>query len=393
MVRAPSADGTSLGPNAHLIGVAGSRNRLMTPCLVLDLPALDRNIARMAALCRDAGVALRPHAKTHKSVEIARRQIAAGAVGICTATLGEAEVLVAGGIGDVLITSVIVGAAKHERLMRLLKTGANVTIVVDDINIAKSLADAASRHGVRILIYMDVDMGRHRSGVWELDAAVALADFLHRHAAFAFKGLQGYAGHLAHELDLSARIEGIDAAGARLRAIKSALTSRGIPIEQISGASTGSALIDIERRTYTELQCGSYVCMDVEYDAVPLDRSATRLFEPALFVRTTVISKIVPGQATIDAGHKHFAGTAAPRIARGLADTRANAQVDAEVRPNSDEHGFITLAADDDKIRIGDAVECIPPHCDPTINLYDHFHVVDGDDLVAIWPVDARGAF
>ena len=134
--------------------------------------------------------------------------------------------------------------------------------------------------------------------------------------------------------------------------------------------------------------------MDVEYDAVPLDRAATRLFEPALFVRTTVISKIVPGQATIDAGHKHFAGTAAPRIARGLAaHARANAQVDAEVRPNSDEHGFITLVADDDKIRIGDAVECIPPHCDPTINLYDHFHVVQGDDLVAIWPVDARGAF
>jgi D-serine deaminase-like pyridoxal phosphate-dependent protein len=386
MVRASAADAISLGPNAPLIGVTGSRNRLMTPCLVLDLPALDRNIARMAALCRDAGVALRPHAKTHKSVEIARRQIAAGAVGISAATLGEAEVLVVGGIGDILITSVIVGEAKHERLMCLLRTGANVTIVADDMNVAKSLADAASRHGIRIPIYMDVDMGRHRSGVLEIDEAVELAGFLHGHAAFAFKGLQGYAGHLAHVPDLSARIEGVDAAGSRLRAIRSALTSRGIPVEQMSGASTGSALIDIERRTYTELQCGSYVCMDVEYDAVPLDRAATRLFEPALFVRATVISKIIPGQATIDAGHKHFAGTAAPRIARGLA---ANAQA----RPNSDEHGFITLAAEDDGIRIGDAIECIPPHCDPTINLYDHYHVVEGDDLVAIWPVDARGAF
>jgi D-serine deaminase-like pyridoxal phosphate-dependent protein len=274
--------------------------------------------------------------------------------------------------------------------MRLLKSGASVTIVADDMNVAKSLAEAASRHGVRIPIYMDVDMGRHRSGVLELDAAVALAGFLHGHATFVFRGLQGYAGHLAHEADLAARTEGVDAAGSRLRAIRSALTSHGIPVEQMSGASTGSALIDIERRTYTELQCGSYVCMDVEYDVVPLDRAATRLFEPALFVRTTVISKIVPGQATIDAGHKHFAGTAAPRIARGLA---AEAQADAQVRPNSDEHGFITLAAEDDGIRIGDAIECMPPHCDPTVNLYDHYHVVDGDDLVAIWPVDARGAF
>ena len=283
MVRAPSADAISLGPNGSLIGVAGSRNRLMTPCLVLDLPALDRNIARMAALCRDAGVALRPHAKTHKSVQIARRQIAAGAVGISAATLGEAEVLVGGGIGDVLITSVIVGEAKHERLMRLLKTGAGVTIVADDMNVAKSLAEAASRHGVRIPIYMDVDMGRHRSGVLELDAAVALAGFLHGHAASRSRACRAMPDILHRPT--SARTEGVDAAGSRLQAIRSALTSRGIPVEQMSGASTGSALIDIERRTYTELQCGSYVCMDVEYDAVPLDRAATRLFEPALFVR------------------------------------------------------------------------------------------------------------
>jgi D-serine deaminase-like pyridoxal phosphate-dependent protein len=375
-----------LGPNAALIGQPGGRNRLMTPCLVLDLPALDRNIARMASLCRERGVALRPHAKTHKSVEIARRQIAAGAVGICTATLGEAEILVGGGIGDVLITSVIVGAGKHARLMRLMRSKASVAIVVDDLGVAQQIAAAAGREGLVIPVYMDVDMGRHRSGVPSIEQAVALADFLHASPAFTFKGLQGYAGYLSHEENFAARAEGATAAAGWLQSIRSALVERGIPVERISGASTGSALIDLGMQTFNELQCGSYICMDVEYEAVPLDRSARALFEPALFVRATVISKIVPGQATIDAGHKHFAGTLAPRVARGIA-------APAEAKPNSDEHGFVTMAPADDTLCIGDTIECVPPHCDPTINLYNHYHVVDGDDLVAIWPVDARGAF
>lgn len=377
---------TSDGPNAALIGQKGARDRLMTPCLLLDLPALERNIATMAGLCRARGVALRPHAKTHKSIEISRRQLAAGAVGVCTATLGEAEILVAGGIGDVLITSVIVGEGKHARLIRLLKSGARITIVVDALAVARQLAVAAAHEGLVVPVLMDVDMGRHRSGVAGPEQAVALATFLHADPAFAFKGLQGYAGFLSHEQDYAARAAGATKAAALLQSVRSALAAHGIPVATISGASTGSSLIDLGMQTFNELQCGSYVCMDVEYNAVALDSAASVLFEPALFVRTTVISKIVPGQATIDAGHKHFAGTMAPRIARGLS-------VAAQAAPNSDEHGFVTLAAEDDTLAIGDAIECIPPHCDPTINLYDHYHVVDGDDLVAIWPVDARGAF
>lgn len=373
-----------LSPNAPLIGKTGGRNRLMTPCLVLDRGALCRNIETMAKLCRDAGVALRPHAKTHKSVEIARMQIAAGAAGIAVATLGEAEVMAAGGIADILITSVL-APNKAERLFALAKADAKIAAVFDRIETARVFADILSAAGVRVDAYVDLDTGKHRSGVADVPRAVELARFLHQNPAFIFRGVQSYAGHASHVEAFAPRRLEVETADRHLDAVLVALKENAIPVERVSGVSTGSVLIDIERKRFNEFQCGSYTVMDVEYNAVELAADRKPLFEPALFVRASVISRIVPGRATLDAGHKHFAGTMAPKPFRG-------APKGAEASPHSDEHGIMTFPTEID-VAIGDAVECIPPHCDPTINLYSHYHVVEGDELVAVWPVDARGAF
>ena len=208
---------------------------------------------------------------------------------------------------------------------------------------------------------------------------------LHQSEAFEFLGLQAYVGHASHVEKFDQRTAEIEVADRNLDSIREALAAANIPVARISGVSTGSVLVDIARRRFNEFQCGSYTVMDVEYNAVALAPEAAAMFEPALFVRTTVISAIVPGRATVDAGHKHFSGTMAPTPFAG-------APAGAEVRPNSDEHGTL-IVPPDAKFSIGDAIECIPPHCDPTINLYSHYHVVEGDELVAIWPVDARGVF
>jgi D-serine deaminase-like pyridoxal phosphate-dependent protein len=371
-------------PNAPLVGKPGGRKQLMTPCLVLDRLALQRNIERMAALCREAGVALRPHAKTHKSVEFARMQVAAGAVGISVASVGEAEVMVEGGIEDVLITS-IAAPNKADRLLALARSGAKITVALDNLEGARVLNEKLAAANLRVGVYLDVDMGRQRSGVPDAASAVELAQFLQQSEGFEFRGVQAYAGHASHVERFDQRAAEIEVADRKLDAVCDALKKNNIPVERVSGVSTGSLLIDIARKRFNELQCGSYTVMDVEYNAVALDPGGRRLFEPALFVRTSVISRIIPGRATVDAGHKHFAGIPAPVVVSG-------APAGAELRPNSDEHGFLTFPPGAE-VQLGDAVECITPHCDPTINLYSHYHVVEGDELVAIWPVDARGAF
>ncbi|NIA70968.1 DSD1 family PLP-dependent enzyme [Pelagibius litoralis] len=377
-----------LGPNEPLIGLPGSRERLTTPCLSIDLGALDRNIQTAASHCREARCAFRPHTKTHKSVEIALKQLDAGAQGICVANIGEAEIFAAAGIDDILITSPFVSDAKFDRLMRLLKVSRRVAVVVDHIDVARRLAAHASQANAAVPVYLDIDTGRHRTGVSSIQSAVELARLLTQNKSFEFIGLQAYAGHLSHLADFSARMEGAKVVANMVREVCVALHDQSITVKKISGGSMGTIVVDAQVDVYSELQYGSYVFSDVEYQEVNLDGRGGALFEPSLFVRTTVISKNWPGMVTTDAGHKHFAGSngALPRIHKGGSRSR-------RYEPRSDEHGAIYFSSKDDSLEIGDCVECLVPHCDPTVNLYSHYHVVDGDTLVDIWPVDARGAF
>jgi len=289
-------------PNSALIGLAGSRGRLTTPALVLDLDRLDRNIAAMAACCRQTGLALRPHAKTHKSVAIARLQIEAGAIGVSCATLGEAEVMVGGGISGVLVTSPVIGEARVRRLIDLNKRATGLMAVVDHPqNLAElaAAAHAAVRSGAPPLsLLVDFDIGLHRTGAASIEDALFLARGIaaEPERELRFAGVQAYAGQLQHVADYAEREKLARLQHARLGELVAALRAAGLAPAAITGAGTGTHDIDSRDAPFTELQAGSYVFMDVDYDRVQLRPGANRPpFENALFVQTSVVSANASG--------------------------------------------------------------------------------------------------
>ena len=375
----------ALGPNESLIDERESRARLITPALVLDLDAMERNIATMAAYVAEQGVAFRPHAKTHKSVQIARRQLDAGALGICCATLGEADALAAGGIDGLLITSPIVAPAKINRLMALRRDNESLMVVADDMDNLRALESAAAASGFVLDVVIDVDVGLHRTGTRDAETAAALAEAAGESVSLRFCGLQGYAGHVQHIEAFGDRRATSHGDLAPLRDARDRLVERGIEVPIVSGAGTGTHDIDTEIGLMTELQVGSYVVMDVEYLDVQARDGGDWRFEPALFVRSTVVSASHDGSATMDAGLKCFATDGPlPRFHTGV-------PIGAHYQHFGDEHGRIVFASANERLAIGAALECIVPHCDPTVNLYDHYHCVRGETLVDIWPIEGRG--
>jgi D-serine deaminase-like pyridoxal phosphate-dependent protein len=377
---------TFLGPNAGLIGQPGSRARLCTPALVLDLDALERNIAAMAAYCGQRGVALRPHAKTHKSVEVARRQLEAGAIGISVATIGEAERLTDGGIGNLLITSPLATPPKLARLRTLLARAEGLMVVADSVPGVEALAEAVAGADRRLIVVVDLGVGRQRTGCADAQQALAVARRIAGSNSLSFGGVQAYAGYLQHTADLTERRRQDEAEYAMAGAVVERLRADGLAPRMVTGAGTGSHAIDAGGGLFTELQCGSYIFMDVQYQHVALRPDQPQPFEPALLVRTSVISANAAAHVTTDAGLKRFA-TDGPRpvIVRGAPNG-------AEYHFFGDEHGRVELPDAPRHLPVGTALECLTPHCDPTVNLYDVYHVVHGDTLVDIWPIDARGA-
>jgi 3-hydroxy-D-aspartate aldolase len=376
----------SESPNTSLKGVAGSRQRLVTPCLVLDLDLLEANVAAMAAHCRRVGLALRPHSKTHKSVNIARLQIESGAAGICCATIGEAEVMAGAGLPGVLITSPVVQQANIERLIALNRTGKGAMTVADHPENARAIARAAEAAGVSVGVLVDFDIGLGRTGCATVEDAVGLAKLIHETKGIELAGLQGYAGHLQHIEGFAARRELDGVQAGTLAGVVRALEGEGLKPPIVTGGGTGTHDIDHRDGVFTELQAGSYTVMDVEYADVELVEGRVP-FAAALFVRTTVVSANARGMVTTDGGLKRFATDGPkPRIARGAPEGAIYAFA-------GDEHGCVVFADASQSLAVGSALECIVPHCDPTVNLYDHFHCVRGNDLVDIWPVDARGAY
>ncbi len=372
------------GSNAHLIGEAGGRARLNTPALLLNLDALDRNIERMAAHCRRTGQALRPHAKTHKSVQVARRQIAAGAVGQCCATLGEAEVLAGAGIPGVLVTSPVVGPGRAARLVALNESAEGLMAVADDPSAVAALAGAAT--GKPLTLLVDIDVGTRRTGVHSAQAAVALARQIDEAPGLVFAGIQGYAGHLQHVYDYAERAEAVAAVSERLAHVSSVLKDAGLAPPLVTGGGTGTHDLDYRHGVLGELQAGSYTVMDVDYGKVALTEDGPGPFEPAMFVMATVVSAAGDEFAIIDAGLKALATDGPmPLFALGAPEG-------ATFSFAGDEHGRVHYAEDNPaRLKVGDIVELHPPHCDPTVNLYDVYHAMRGEVLEAIWPVDARG--
>ncbi len=372
--------------HGELLGRQGSRRALNTPVLVVELDALDRNIARMAELAKAKGVDLRPHAKTHKSVDIARRQVTAGAVGLCCAKLGEAEALAEGGIEGLHITSPVVSAPAIERLIALNGRMERLSAVVDNPANVTALAAAASPERP-LTIVIDIDPGIRRTGVASAQAAVELARLIQAAPSLRYAGVQFYCGREQHIEAFAERRAAIEERTAYLQSVIAALTEADAPPAIVTGSGTGTHRIDLELGVFTELQVGSYVFMDDQYRACDLDGEGahTPPYEASLVVDARVVSANGPGMVTVDAGFKAFATEGHPPT---VADARLEG---ARYFFMGDEHGALAMPGIEDKLVISDMVALAVPHCDPTVNLYDSYHVVRGDTLVEIWPVTARG--
>lgn len=376
-----------MGPNEALIGAPGSRARLSTPALVLDLDRFEANLAAMAAWAGEAGVRLRPHAKMHKTPRIAQAQVAAGAVGICCATVGEAEVMVAAGIADVLITSPAVAPGKPARVAALNRKARQLAVVADHPDNVAALA-AANASGERPLtVYLEVDVGSARTGVTTAAAGVAVVEAIRSSDSLRFGGVQAYAGYLQHMPDYDARRAELERAMTPLREVLAALAEIGVRPEVVTGGGSGSHRMDPEMGLLNELQVGSYCVMDVDYDRVDfVGGDGAPPYLPALFVQATAINVNHDDTAIVDAGLKVFATDGPlPRFAGG-------APVGATFRFKGDEHGAVVYGDANARLALGDTVLIQAPHCDPTINLHDVLHCLRGDRLVDIWPIAARGA-
>lgn len=385
MTTAPEFAVTRRPKTAHLIGREGSRYQIPTPALVLDLDKLEHNLAYMTVFCEKHRIGLRPHAKTHKSANIARLQLEAGAVGICCAKLAEAEALAEKGIHKLLLTSPVVMEGSIARAMDLARQTEDLILTVDNQKTALDIQQAAESAGLTISLAIDLDVGLHRTGIAPGDLASALAHFIDGASHLKFRGLQAYAGHLMHVHDFDERkTKSLDAM-RQLGDMRDRLRTEGIDCEILTGGGTGTFNIDPEAGVLTDLQGGSYVFMDREYNEVPIANNAPIPFETALFVQSTVISNNTPGLVTTDAGLKSFSTDADPPI------IHEGAPDGASYFFFGDEQGGVLLKDKNEKVELGTSISCVVPHCDPTVNLYDWYHCVRGDVLVDIWPVDARG--
>lgn len=372
--------------HAHLIGQQGSRADLNTPVLVLDIDALDRNIQRMAALAAHHGVGLRPHAKTHKSVDIAKRQIGAGAVGVCCAKIGEAEALSEGGVTGILITSPVAAPRAIERLGVLAARADGLMAVVDHPEVAARIDAALAAAEARLDVMIDIDPGIARTGVASAEAAVALAEVISASPNLDYRGVQFYCGSQQHIESYADRRAAIIERTAYLQSVIAALADAGFAPEIVTGSGTGTHRIDLDLTVFTELQAGSYVFMDKQYlDCDLTGEGGEPPFEVSLSVDARVVSANHSGLVTIDAGYKSLSTDGGVAVVqRGASDTAFFAFM-------GDEHAALIAPGIGTQLAPGDPVSLTVPHCDPTVNLYDSYHVVQGDTLVDIWPVSARG--
>ena len=356
-----------------------------TPALLLDLDALERNIARMAELASGAGIAYRPHAKSHKSPVIARMQLAAGAAGVCCAKLGEAEVMAAAGIGDILITSPVIGAGKIERLVQTARRAA-IAVVADDAgnidDLARAAQDANVGRDVVIEVVIEVDVGQGRCGVAPGPAAAELAERIAAAPGLRFRGLQGYQGLIQMTPDFAARRDASLDALDRLLETAEQVRGRGIEVAVLTGGGTGTSVIDAARGGLTEIQPGGYIFMDSRYGGIEWDDGNPTPFEKSLTLRATVISRPAANRAILDMGYKAVSsdgGLPVPIDAPGATFGFAG-----------EEHGELTYEGAC-PLEIGDAVAFWPSHCDTTVNLYDRYVCIRGGIVEAVWEIAARG--
>lgn len=346
-----------------------------TPALILDVGALDRNIARMAAAFAAGPCRLRPHVKAHKTPAIARRQLAAGSCsGLTCATVSEA-VAVSGLCEDLLVANEIVDAGKCCRVAQLART-ASVTVAVDSIAGLHAIARAAADGGVTVGVLVDVNVGQERCGVMPGEEALTLARRVSGTAGVDLRGVMGYEGHVQPIRDRGDRERQAREAMAALVHTADLLRRDGLACSVVSAGGTGTYDITGRFPGVTEVQAGSYALMDTDYQSVGVP------FEQAFWVLGTVISAPAADRIVADCGHKAATKDHGLPTVAGIEG--------AVVRALNDEHATIAVPSGH-RARIGDRLRLVPSHTDPTINLHDVFYVIEGERVVDVWPIAARG--
>lgn len=358
---------------------------IQTPCLILDLDALERNIRKMGEYAKAHGMRHRSHGKMHKSVDVQKLQESlGGAVGVCCQKVSEAEVFARGGIRDILVSNEVRDPVKIDHLARLPKYGARIIVCVDDPANVAELAAAAQRHGTTLECLVEIDCGAGRCGVKSASAAVGIAKAIDAAPTLKFSGLQAYQGAMQHLESYHDRKAKVDDAIILVKTVVAALQAVGLTPELVSGGGTGSYYFESNSGVYNELQCGSYAFMDADYGRIR-DKDGHRIdhgeWEHALFILTSVMSHAKPDLAVCDAGLKAQSLDSGLPVVHGRDDVR---YVSA-----SDEHGVIEDTGG--VLRINEKLRLAPGHCDPTCNVHDWYVGVRNGKVEVVWPVSARG--
>ena len=358
---------------------------IQTPCLILDLDALERNVKKMGDYAKAHNMRHRSHGKMHKSVDVQNLQEdLGGAIGVCCQKVSEAEVFVRGGIKDVLVSNQVRNPAKIERLANLPKLGATITVCVDDVDNVAELSAAATKAGTELNCYIEIDCGAGRCGVTTTEAVVEIAKAIDAAENLKFTGIQAYQGAMQHMDSFSDRKAKTQIAIDQVQEAIDALTEIGLKPEFVSGGGTGSYYFESNSGVFNELQCGSYAFMDADYGRI-LDEDGNRIdageWENALFILTSVMSHAKTDKAIVDAGLK------AQSVDSGLPFIYG--RDDVEYVKCSDEHGVVSDP--NGVLEINEKLKLVPGHCDPTCNVHDFYIGVRNGKVETVWPVSARG--
>ena len=358
---------------------------IQTPCLILDLDALERNVKKMGDYAKAHNMRHRSHGKMHKSVDVQNLQEElGGAIGVCCQKVSVAEVFVRGGIKDVLVSNQVRNPAKIERLANLPKLGATITVCVDDVDNVAELSAAATKAGTELNCYIEIDCGAGRCGVTTTEAVVEIAKAIDAAENLKFTGIQAYQGAMQHMDSFSDRKAKTQIAIDQVQEAIDALTEIGLKPEFVSGGGTGSYYFESNSGVFNELQCGSYAFMDADYGRI-LDEDGNRIdageWENALFILTSVMSHAKTDKAIVDAGLK------AQSVDSGLPFIYG--RDDVEYVKCSDEHGVVSDP--NGVLEINEKLKLVPGHCDPTCNVHDFYIGVRNGKVETVWPVSARG--
>lgn len=348
-----------------------------TPCLIVDMDLVEKNLDTLFSKFREKKVNVRPHLKTVKSPEFAKLLLSAGATGVCVAKVAEAEVMADAGIEDILITTEIIGAPKIERLIKLISKHPEVKVVIDSAIGAVAMQEAASQANVKLNVLIELNVGQNRAGVEPGEPAVNLANEIAKHKNLNLLGVQGYEGHVQLLTDENERKRLCAEAMEKLMSTVARLRENGHPISIITTGGSGTSEYCADAGA-NEVQPGSFIFMDGAYR-----RAIGNRYENALSLVSTVISKPAENRCVIDAGFKSLSTDS------GNAELKSHPNI--TYRPAGDEHGILETSSESISLNIGDRVELIPSHIDTTVNLHDYYYCHRGGHIENVWRLTARG--